>query len=260
LIADGYHARTDGLTSLAVVAGAIGVWLGFPLADPIVGLLITAAILGIVWQSGRAVFTRMLDGVEPGITAEVRHAAEHVPGIRRVADLKTRWLGHRLHVDIAIELPETFTLAEAEATAGALRRELRGHLPALRSANVTFGEQDLGTAAGHAPAYHHAPEPFPFACTLAEGTVEIADTPRGERMRLVVARGAPGLAAKVSIARPGERSEVLQLVQIREGVFESKVAPEEPHEFAAELHLAAGENREAIGFRMTEPEEHAHHH
>lgn len=37
LIADGYHARTDGLTSLAVVAGAIGVWLGFPLADPIVG-------------------------------------------------------------------------------------------------------------------------------------------------------------------------------------------------------------------------------
>ena len=38
LIADGYHARTDGLTSLAVVAGAFGVWLGFPVADPIVGL------------------------------------------------------------------------------------------------------------------------------------------------------------------------------------------------------------------------------
>ncbi|RWF45201.1 MAG: cation transporter, partial [Mesorhizobium sp.] len=39
LIADGYHARTDGLTSLAVVAGAVGVWLGYPLADPIIGLL-----------------------------------------------------------------------------------------------------------------------------------------------------------------------------------------------------------------------------
>ena len=38
LIADGYHARTDGLTSLAVVAGAAGVWLAFPLADPIIGL------------------------------------------------------------------------------------------------------------------------------------------------------------------------------------------------------------------------------
>ena len=38
LVADGYNARTDGFTSLAVLAGAIGVWLGFPLLDPIVGL------------------------------------------------------------------------------------------------------------------------------------------------------------------------------------------------------------------------------
>ena len=60
LIADGYHARTDGFTSLAVVLGALGVWLGYPLADPIIGLLITIAIFGIVWQSSKAVFTRML--------------------------------------------------------------------------------------------------------------------------------------------------------------------------------------------------------
>ena len=51
LIADGYHARTDGLTSLAVVLGAFGVWLGFPLADPIVGLIITAMIFMIVGES-----------------------------------------------------------------------------------------------------------------------------------------------------------------------------------------------------------------
>src|SRR5215211_5444789 len=50
LIADGYHARTDGWTSLAVLIGATGVWLGYPLADPIVGLLIAAAILVIVWK------------------------------------------------------------------------------------------------------------------------------------------------------------------------------------------------------------------
>src|SRR5215216_7494214 len=81
LIADGYHARTDGLTSLAVVVGALGVWLGFPLADPVIGLLITFAIFGIVWQSAKAVLTRMLDGVEPGTTEEIRHAAAHVPAI-----------------------------------------------------------------------------------------------------------------------------------------------------------------------------------
>src|SRR5215216_3569932 len=75
LVADGYHARTDGWTSLAVLIGAIAVWLGYPLADPIVGLLIAAAILVIVWQSGKAVFTRLLDGVEPEAIEEIRHAA-----------------------------------------------------------------------------------------------------------------------------------------------------------------------------------------
>ena len=43
LIADGYHARVDGWTSLAVLFGAVGIWLGYPLADPIVGLVITLA-------------------------------------------------------------------------------------------------------------------------------------------------------------------------------------------------------------------------
>lgn len=146
LIADGYHARTDGLTSLAVVLGALGVWLGFPLADPIVGLLITLAIFGIVWQSGRAVFTRLLDGVEPGVTEELRHAVAHVPGIAGLTDLKTRWIGHRLHADLAVALPGAPSLADAQAVAGELRRELHSHLPALGSANVTFE----GSAAAHA--------------------------------------------------------------------------------------------------------------
>ena len=87
LIADGYHARVDGLTSLAVVLGAIGVWLGFPLADPIVGLVITVMIFGIVWQSAKAVFSRMLDGVEPevlgGAAARCRARARRArPGQR----------------------------------------------------------------------------------------------------------------------------------------------------------------------------------
>jgi divalent metal cation (Fe/Co/Zn/Cd) transporter len=61
LIADGHHARTDGLTSLAVVAGALCVWAGLPLADPIVGLFITIAIFGIVWQSARTLAGRSGD-------------------------------------------------------------------------------------------------------------------------------------------------------------------------------------------------------
>jgi cation diffusion facilitator family transporter len=137
LIADGYHARTDGLTSLAVVAGALGVWLGFPLADPIVGLLITIAIFGIVWQSARSVLIRMLDGVEPGVIDEIHHAAEHISGIK-IVDAKARWIGHRLHADVAVGIDETLLLSQANKIAASLESELFEHLPALASVNVRF--------------------------------------------------------------------------------------------------------------------------
>jgi cation diffusion facilitator family transporter len=88
LIADGYHARVDGYASLAVLVGALGVWVGYPLADPIVGLLITIIILRIVWESGKSVFTRLLDGVDPEVIHEIKHAAIHVAGVGDVTEVR----------------------------------------------------------------------------------------------------------------------------------------------------------------------------
>ncbi|HVW47786.1 MAG TPA: cation diffusion facilitator family transporter [Solirubrobacterales bacterium] len=51
LVADGHHARTDGIVSLAVVAGAILVALGVTVADPLIGMVVTIVILRITWQS-----------------------------------------------------------------------------------------------------------------------------------------------------------------------------------------------------------------
>src|SRR5215203_5827308 len=117
LVADGYHARTDGWTSLAVLAGAVGVWLGYPLADPIVGLLIAVAILVIVWRSGKAVFTRLLDGVEPEAIEEIRHAASHVSGVEEVSEVRARWLGHRLHAEVNIAVDPELSVAEGHTIA-----------------------------------------------------------------------------------------------------------------------------------------------
>jgi cation diffusion facilitator family transporter len=144
LIADGYHARVDGITSLAVVAGAIGVWLGFPLADPIVGMIITIMIFGIVWQSARSVFTRMLDGTEPEVPGEIRHAVEHVPGVLSIDDVRARWLGHRLAVELEIGVDGTATVRESDVIVSAIEKELLGHLPALGRANVRVRPQLLG--------------------------------------------------------------------------------------------------------------------
>lgn len=264
LIADGYHARTDGLTSLAVVAGAVGVWLGFPLADPIVGLLITVAIFGIVWQSARSVLTRMLDGIDPAVTAELRHTAEHVRGIAAVTDARARWLGHKLHADVTIAVDEDLSLAQANRIAASYRHALFDHLPVLSAANIRFAhveerdqhDRNEPKSGGH----HHAPEPFIVACDLADGTLSIVDTANGERMRLVADRISEDLVATVEIARPDGVTERLVLVETSGDprVFESTKAPEEPHEFDAILHLSSGAQRIALPFRMEEPDGHHH--
>ncbi len=136
LVADGYHARTDGWTSLAVLAGAIGVYLGYPKADPIVGLAITVAILGIVWQSLKTVFSRMLDGVEPAVLDEVRHAAAHVPGVNGLTDVRARWIGHRLNAEVSISVAPGMTVEQGHDLAKEVEHQLRHHLKFLSGATV----------------------------------------------------------------------------------------------------------------------------
>ena len=131
LIADGYHARVDGWTSLAVLIGAIGVWLGYPLADPIVGLVISAAIVVLVWQSARAIIVRMLDGVETDTVDTIAHAASHVAGVNEVTDVRARWIGHRLHADVSVSVPGELSVAEGHAIAKEVRHQLLHHLPHL---------------------------------------------------------------------------------------------------------------------------------
>jgi len=158
LIADGYHARVDGLTSLAVVGGAVGVWLGFPLADPIVGALITVLIFGIVWQSAKAVFTRALDGVEPEFTALLRHTGEHVPGVRGIQNVRTRWIGHRMYAEADVVVDDSLLVREAAIITEKLHQQAGKHLPALASLRLALATRiDPGEArrAGQNPAPPH---------------------------------------------------------------------------------------------------------
>jgi cation diffusion facilitator family transporter len=131
LIADGQHARVDGWTSLAVLVGVLGVWLGYPLADPVAGLIITIAIFGIVIQSGQQIFMRMLDGVDPDVIDDIRHAAAHVSDVKEVTDVRARWLGHRLHAEVNVTLPSHVTISAAHAIAEEVRHQLLHHLKYL---------------------------------------------------------------------------------------------------------------------------------
>lgn len=131
LVADGVHARTDGFTSLAVVAGAAGVMLGFPLADPIVGLVISGAIVVLLIGTVRSVGRRLMDGIEPEYLERAEHALEHTPGVLGVSDVRLRWVGHRLEGAARLRVADA-PLSEVGAIVHDAEHRVEHELPNLR--------------------------------------------------------------------------------------------------------------------------------
>ena len=124
LVADGHHARVDGFTSLAVAAGAAGVWLGFELADPIVGILVSIAILGVLRTAARDIYRRLMDAVDPELVLEIEQTAKDVEGVEDVGRCQVRWMGHRLRVDLEIDVDGALTVADGHSIAERVHQRL----------------------------------------------------------------------------------------------------------------------------------------
>ncbi len=158
LVADGHHARVDGLTSLAVLVGAIGVWLGYPLADPIVGLVITAAILRIVVQTSKSVFARLLDGVEPEVLDEVRSVSSGTDGVKGVAEVRVRWLGHRMLAEVNIAVAPAISVEKGHDIAQEVHHNLLHHLRYLSSATIHVDPEGSAGEEHHQHSNYHQGE------------------------------------------------------------------------------------------------------
>jgi cation diffusion facilitator family transporter len=139
LVADGLHARTDGFTSLAVLVGAAGVALGWRQADPVVGLLITVAILGVLRSAAKQVLARLMDAVDPGLVDRARRAVAGVEGVRAVDDLRIRWIGHSLRAEVEIAVDPALSLAQAHDVAHHAERHLLADVRRLSTAIVHAG-------------------------------------------------------------------------------------------------------------------------
>lgn len=148
LIADGQHARIDGFTSLAVLIAVGGTLVGVPILDPLIGLLITITILIILKGSSTAIFRRLLDGIEPGILAEVEHAPMHVEGVRGVENARARWLGHKVHADLDVVVDRRLTVEEALAITNKVRTALAEHVPSFGDAMIAIVPADGPPARG----------------------------------------------------------------------------------------------------------------
>ncbi len=155
LVADGVHARADGFTSLAVALGAIGVMLGFPLADALVGLLITVAILLVMRGAVTEVFGRLMDAVDPSLVDLAEEALVAVPGVVSTDRVRLRWIGHRLHAEADLVVGHDLSVWEGHEVAVAAEHALLHGVPRLDRATVHVSPSHRAGQDPHAALAHH---------------------------------------------------------------------------------------------------------
>lgn len=124
LITDGRHARTDALTSLAVVLAGVGAAFGLSWVDPVAGLVVAVPILWLLTRSARRIFRRLIDGIEPEVIATAASSIARVDGVDSVENLRARWNGHQLRISASIAVQSTLTVKEGHDIAHAAEHEL----------------------------------------------------------------------------------------------------------------------------------------
>jgi cation diffusion facilitator family transporter len=155
LVADGLHARTDGFTSLAVLAGAGGVAIGWRWADPVVGLLITVAILTVLRQAAREVGRRLMDAVDPALVDRAEAALRAVPGVLGVGQVRLRWVGHRLRAECEVIVDAAASAVQAHHVAVEAEHALIHAIPRLTAALVHADPLPHGGVDHHAVLTGH---------------------------------------------------------------------------------------------------------
>jgi cation diffusion facilitator family transporter len=136
LVADGLHARTDGFTSLSVLVGAGGVAIGWKWADPVVGLLITVAILVVLRDAAREVYRRLMDAVDPALVEQVEGVLRATPGVLDLGDIRVRWIGHNLRAECQIVVAADISVVDGHRIAEECEHQLLHELPRLSAAMV----------------------------------------------------------------------------------------------------------------------------
>ncbi|MCY3562699.1 MAG: cation diffusion facilitator family transporter [Acidimicrobiia bacterium] len=142
LVADGRHARADGFTSLAVAAGAVGVWLGFERADPIVGIIVGIVILRILWSAARDIYWRLMDAVDPEMVKEVESVTNSIEEVLGVNSCQVRWMGHRLRADVSIGVDSRLSVGEGHSVGEMVQQSLQRQVRHLDEAFVHVDATD----------------------------------------------------------------------------------------------------------------------
>ena len=155
LEADGHHARVDGLASLAAAAGIVGAWAGWPAADPLAGLLLSAVIAWVLVGTTRDVLARLLDRVDPEVIDQVERAAGSVAGVEAVHGTRARWVGRSLQVIVHAEVDPDLPLRAAHDLCEQVRHAIFHAVPGVAEVDLHLDPAGIDERDSHGQTLHH---------------------------------------------------------------------------------------------------------
>lgn len=155
MIANGLHARADGLTSLAVLVAAFGSWLGYPVIDAIVGIIMGIVILIITKDAAKAIWYRLMDAVEPEIVEKAVSIIEEHPEVKGVQKLRMRWIGHRLQAEAILDIDAGLDISQYNAISEHLGHHLYHEIPNMAEATIALVPVNGKKKALHSEVLRH---------------------------------------------------------------------------------------------------------
>ncbi|HEV8650527.1 MAG TPA: cation diffusion facilitator family transporter [Actinomycetes bacterium] len=155
LEADGRHSRVDGLASLAAAVGIAGAWAGWPTADPLAGLLLSAVIAWVLVGTVRDVLARLMDRVDPEVIDRVEQAAGSVEGVEAAHAVRARWVGRTLHVLVHVGVDPELPLGRAHDLAERVRHQIFHAVPGVSEVDVHLDPAGVDEHASHSETLHH---------------------------------------------------------------------------------------------------------
>ena len=133
LLADAWHHRSDAMSSVGSLIGIAGARLGFPILDPLAGILICFFIFKAAYDIFKDALRKMVDeSVEEDIVTELREKILQEEGVLEVDDIRTRVFGARYYVDVEIAADGNQSLSEAHDIAERVHDHMEELFPDIK--------------------------------------------------------------------------------------------------------------------------------
>ena len=154
LISNAWHNRSDALISLIVITSMIGGYIGWPFLDAVGAAIISSIIIYVaikmLWKSGNELIDAATD---PETIQAIQENIEQTPGVIAVHNLRTRHHGHRIFVDVHVQVAPLISVSEGHYIADTAEQRIRQVVPAIQDVAIHIDPEDDSVAPN---VLHHA--------------------------------------------------------------------------------------------------------